>query len=82
MWLKVLKGERLQHRLDNGYYVTRLPGPGDPSDNTMHENRQRERMFFNQPPWTSLPISHGDRLGIPALILTLSQKLSQLIRDT
>jgi hypothetical protein len=33
-------------------------------------------------PWSSLPISNCDCLGIPALILNVSQKRSQLIHNT
>ena len=81
MWFKVMRGEKLQHQLRDRYYVTRLPGPPKPLENTLEQNQQQEQMFFNQHPWSSLPISIRDCLGIPALILTLSQKLSQLIHN-
>ncbi|KAG0146883.1 hypothetical protein CROQUDRAFT_656895 [Cronartium quercuum f. sp. fusiforme G11] len=83
IWLQIIKGEKLQHRLLNGYYVTRLPGPVESESSlTAQETRKLEENFFCQDPWNNLPSEIRGRLGVPNLIQTLSNRLLELILES
>ena len=80
LWLDVIEGRR--HPLTHGYFCTRQPDDDERSSGiSSTDARTRELEYFrDNAPWSSS--THRDRFGMNNLVVSLSNLLVQVIRNT